>query len=73
MAVLHGHFDHAAGMIVANKTKINGRIVALPSFIHEVLLQLPKGKDEDPLFGYASRYSVTRILKRACNTSGQNF
>ena len=66
VAVKNRHFNRASGIIVANKTKTDGRSAALPPFIHEILLKLPDGPPDAPLFGYASRYSVNRILKRAC-------
>jgi integrase len=60
------HFDRAAGIVVVHKTKTDPRSVHLPPFIHEIMLKLPEGASDAPLFGYASRYSVTRILRRAC-------
>ncbi len=66
VAVLHRHYDREAATVVVHKTKTDPRTVALPPIVHEVLLQLPIGKPNDTLFGYASRYSLNRIVKRAC-------
>jgi integrase len=73
VAVQHRQFDRAAGVIVANETKTDGRTAALPPFIHEILLKLPEGKPKGPLFGYASRCSVNRILKRACKRAKVDY
>jgi integrase len=49
------------------------RVVALPPLVNEALQLLVAGRTRDPqerLFGYASRYSLNRILKRACRRAG---
>ncbi len=64
--IMHRHFDRENGTIVAHKTKTDARKVSLPPFVHQILLMLPKGRPDSRLFGYASRFSITRILKRSC-------
>lgn len=46
VVAVHRHFDREAGMIVANKT--DARTAALPPFIHQILLKLPKGISDLP-------------------------
>lgn len=46
------------------------REVALPPFVNAALAKLPHADPEAPLFGYASRYSLVRILKRTCKRAG---
>jgi len=43
------------------------RVIPLSSLVNEALQMLDLTRDpQAPLFGYASRFSLTRILKRAC-------
>lgn len=55
------------------KGKPTSRSIALPPFVNEVLKQLPSSKPSAPLFGYASRFSLTRILRRACKRAKVDY
>lgn len=74
--VLVRDYHADTGFIALGRTK-NGkeRLVPLPPFVNEALRQLaPPGRDEsERLFGYASRYSLNRILKRACDRAGVEY
>ena len=59
-------YDPEGAYVSVYKTKTEQRKIALPPFVNEVLKQLPRGRPSAKLFGYASRFSITRILKRAC-------
>lgn len=68
--VLVRDYNAATGEVALGLTK-NGkeRIVPLPPFVNQELRELaPADRDQgERLFGYASRYSLVRILKRACD------
>ena len=71
-------YDPVMGRITVYKTKSKKerpkpREIALPPFVNEVLKQLPRGDPSALLFGYASRFSLTRILKRACERANVDY
>lgn len=59
-------YDPLEATVTVYKTKTDARKIALPPFVNEVLKQLPRSRPSATLFGYASRFSITRILRRAC-------
>ncbi len=64
-------YDPVAARVTVFKTKgpkgkPTSRNIALPPFVNEVLKLLPRDRPSALLFGYASRFSLTRILRRAC-------
>ena len=76
VAVLVRDYNPQTGYVALGRTK-NGkeRIVPLPPFVNEALRELVAvARDpSEPLFGYASRYSLNRILKRACDRAGVEY
>ena len=64
--VLVKHHDPAGGRVLLADTKTGvPRWTMLPPFVNDVLLLLPHDDADAPLFGYASRWSLNRILIRA--------
>lgn len=64
--VLVKHHDAVNGRVLLADTKTGvPRWTQLPSFVNAVLSQLPHDQPDMPLFGYASRWSLNRILTRA--------
>lgn len=64
--VLVKHHDAANGRALLADTKTGvPRWTQLPPFVNAVLAQLPHDQPDAPLFGYASRWSLNRILTRA--------
>ena len=71
-------YDPDAARVTVFKTKgrkgkPTSRSIALPPFVDEVLKQLPHGKPSASLFGYATRFSLTRILRRACKRAKVDY
>lgn len=65
------HYDHLAGrVLIADSKNDDPREVLLPPFINEAMRLLDLSKQEAKLFGYASRFSLTRIIKRGCKRAG---
>jgi len=60
-------YDPLNAKVLIGRTKNNdGRLVALPPFVNEILSLLDLSNPNAPLFGYASRFSLTRIVMRSC-------
>ena len=74
VAVLARDYNPRDAIVALSRTKGNReRIVALPKLVNEALALLVatrRPREEDTLFGYASRYSLNRILRRACARAG---
>ena len=69
--VLTRHYDPEAGRVLIADTKTDDpREVLLPPFVNEAMKLLDLSDPEAPLFGYASRFSLTRIIKRGCRRAG---
>ena len=74
IGVLCRHYDPVAGRVTLENTKPGvSREIQLPPFVNEALKLLPMDDPEAPLFGYASRFSLTRIIKRACKRAGIKY
>lgn len=59
-------YDPVEGRIVLTHTKNDDpRVTVLPPFVKAVIDLLPRDDPNAALFGYASRFSLTRIIKRA--------
>lgn len=59
-------YDPQRRAVILTDTKTGvPRVTALPDLVNDVLALLPRDKPDAPLFGYSSRYSLVRILKRA--------
>lgn len=71
VAVQCQDYNPDRGEVALRRTKGGrGRLVALPQFVNDALAKLPRPSDASPLFGYASRYSLNRILVRICKRAG---
>jgi integrase len=66
--ILVRHYDPASGRVLVADTKNDEpREILLPPFVNEAMKLLELSDDpEAKLFGYASRFSLTRIIKRGC-------
>lgn len=72
--VLTRHYDPIAGRVLIADTKTDEpREVQLPPFVNEAMKLLDLSKPDAPLFGYASRFSLTRIIKRGCKRAGITY
>jgi len=49
------------------------RVVPLSTMLNDAFQLLPARAPQEPLLGYASRYSLNRILKRACARAGVEY
>ena len=66
--VLVKHYNpNTARVLIADTKNGDPREVLLPPFVNDAMRLLPMGDPEAPLFGYASRFSLDRIIKRGCN------
>lgn len=67
-------YDPASGRIVLTHTKNDeARMTVLPPFVKAVIDLLPATDPDAPLFGYASRFSLTRIIKRAAKRANAEY
>lgn len=74
VAVTEQDHDVANATIRLQRTKGGyQRVVALPPFVNAALAKIHRGKSQASLFGYASRYSLVRILKRTCKRAGVEY
>ena len=65
------HYDpDTARVLIADTKNDEHREVLLPPFIHQAMRLLDRSDPEARLFGYASRWSLTQILKRGCARAG---
>lgn len=75
--VLVRDYNPRGAVIALSRTKGNKeRLVALPLMVNEalqILLARRQRADSDRLFGYASRYSLVRILRRSCARAGVEY
>jgi len=58
-------YDRAGRIHLTHTKNDDERVTVLPSFVKAVIDLLPMDDPDAPLFGYASRFSLTRIIKRA--------
>ena len=66
--VLVKHYNpNTARVLIADTKNGDPREVLLPPFVNDAMRLLPMGNPEARLFGYASRFSLVRIIKRGCN------
>jgi integrase len=64
-------YNAEQGVVILTDTKTGvARTTALPLMVNNILNLLPRGNPDAPLFGYASRYSLVRILRRAADRAG---
>ncbi len=64
-------YDPARSLVILTDTKTDEpRVTHLPAFVNDALRMLPQDDPDAPLFGYATRYSLTRILRRAAKRAG---
>jgi len=69
--VLVRHYDpETARVLIADTKNDEPREILLPPFINEAMKLLDRRDPEALLFGYASRFSLTRIIKRGCRRAG---
>jgi integrase len=73
--ILVRHYDPEAGrVLVANTKNDEPREILLPPFVNEAMKLLELSDDpEAKLFNYASRFSLTRIIKRGCKRAGLKY
>lgn len=72
--VLTRHYDPIASRVLIADTKTDEpREVLLPPFVNDAMRLLDLSDPEAPLFGYASRFSLTRIIKRGCKRAKINY
>ena len=66
--VLVKHYNpNTARVLIADTKNGDPREVLLPPFVNDAMRLLPMGNPEARLFGYASRFSLVKIIKRGCN------
>ena len=71
--VLVKHYNpNTARVLIADTKNGDPREVLLPPFVNDAMRLLPMGNPEARLFGYASRFSLVRIIKRGCNRAKIN-
>lgn len=64
-------YDTERAIVVLTDTKTDEpRVTHLPAFVNDALRMLPCDDPEAPLFGYATRYSLVRIIRRAAKRAG---
>jgi integrase len=72
--VLVRHYDPDIGRVLVADTKNDEpREILLPPFVNEAMRLLDLSDPEAKLFGYASRFSLTRIIKRGCKRAGLQY
>ena len=71
VAIRVKHYNQVKGTVLLEDTKTDvPRVCALPPFVAAVLDSLDLSDPEAVLFGYASRWSLNRIIMRACKRAG---
>jgi integrase len=74
ISVLARDYDPSTARVTLHDTKTGDpREVQLPLFVNEALKLLSRDDPDARLFGYASRFSLTRILKRACKRASVTY
>jgi len=72
--VLVRHYDpETARVLIADTKNDDPREVLLPPFINEAMKLLDRSDPDAPLFGYASRFSLVRIITRGCRRAGITY
>ena len=72
--VLVKHYNpDSARVLIADTKNDDPREVLLPPFVNDAMRLLPMDDPEAPLFGYASRFSLNRIIKRGCLRAGLRY
>lgn len=69
--VLVKHYDPDTALVeIADTKNDEPRQVMLPPFVNQAMRLLDRKDPDAKLFGYASRFSLTQILKRGCARAG---
>lgn len=67
-------YDPERACVILTDTKTDEpRVTFLPAFVNDAMRLLPLDEPDAPLFGYASRYSLVRIIRRAAKRAGVQY